>query len=410
MKPQATASKLQSAKPRSIKKRLKGMAQKLYAEQSFKQKQLTPPGKKSGLYITLFITILIIAVFGLLMILSASSHTALETTGSSWFWFRKQLLWFGLGVIALIAGLRIPYHFWGRLARPMLILSFILMLAVLIPKLGTSANGARRWLNFGFFTVQPAELSKLTLIIYLSFLLNSRKDRLQNVSLSIRPTMAIVGLFIFTLLIQPDLGSAIVLGSIAFSILFAVNVPRRSLGLWVIGAAASALLVSLSAGYRRKRLFSFLNPWEEPLDAGYQTLQSLVAVASGGFFGRGIGAGRAKWGYLPFSHTDFIFAVVAEELGLLGAGLLVIAFLILCIGGVMVALRSQDMLGTAIASGITGWLAAQFFLNVGAAMGMLPITGLTLPLVSYGGSSLIITMLALGILLNIARFSRIPTK
>lgn len=374
------------------------------------RKNTAPPGKKSGLYITLFVTILAIATFGLIMILSASSHTALESTGTSWFWFKKHLVYFGLGIVALIVGLRVPYHFWGRIGKPLLLISFLMMILVLMPKLGVSVNGARRWINFGFITVQPAEVAKLSLVIYLSFLMNARRNRLWDTRLSIRPAMVIVSLFVLFALIQPDLGSSIVLVVITFSILFGVGAPNRSLALWASGAVGSLTLLSLTAPYRRQRLFSFIDPWDDPLGNGYQTLQSLVAVSSGGFWGRGLGAGRAKWGYLPFAHTDFIFAVVAEELGIVGASFLILAFMILCIGGVLVALRAQDLLGTALASGITGWIGIQFFLNVGATLGLLPITGLTLPLVSYGGSSFIVTMMALGILLNVARFSRISAS
>ena len=364
-----------------------------------------PPGKKSGLFLIMFFVIVAISVLGLVMILSASSHTALQTKGSSWFWFQRQIIWFALGWAALILTLRIDYHFLKHLAKPLMIISGILLFLVLVPKVGVSANGASRWIGVGPLTVQPVELAKLSLVIYFAQLLDSRKNRLNNIKLSIIPVIAILCIFEFLILLQPDLGSGIILGLIAFAVLFVAGVPMAPLSVWASGSIGITFLLSFMASYRRRRFLAFLDPWDDPLDTGYQTIQSLVAVSSGGFLGRGLGSGRAKWGYLPHAHTDFIFAVVAEELGLLGAAALLLAFSALCIGGILTALRAPDLLGAVLAGGITMWIATQVFLNVGAAVGSLPITGVPLPLVSFGGSSLVITMAGLGILLNVARFS-----
>ncbi len=366
----------------------------------------TPPGKRSRLFIFMILLIAAISIFGLVMILSASSHTALELKGSSWYWFRKQVIWFIMGCGALIITLRVDYHFWKKISKYLLYISWVLLFLVLLPKVGVSLNGARRWINLGPLTIQPVELAKLSFVLYFSQLLDSRKDRLDDTRLSIRPIIAVLALFVFLVLLQPSLGSAIILGVIAFAIMLASGISLAPLSAWGGGSIVAVLLLSLQASYRRRRLLAFLDPWDDPLDTGYQTIQSLVAVSSGGFFGRGLGAGRAKWGYLPYAHTDFIFSVIAEELGFLGAGLLLVAFSAFCISGMLVSLRAPDLLGAMLAAGITAWIASQVFLNIGAALGALPIVGVPLPLVSFGGSSLIFTMAGLGILLNIARFAK----
>ncbi len=390
-----SASRRVSRKKHSFRKSL----------QKYKPFLSKPPGKKSGLFLVMLGVIAVISILGLIMILSASSHTALEVKGSSWFWFQRQLIWFGLGWAGLILALRIDYRFLKNIAKPLLIISGILLFLVLIPQLGVSVNGATRWIGIGPVSIQPVELAKLSFIVYFAQLLDSRKNHINNVRLSIMPVMAVLILFEFIILLQPDLGSGIILGLISFAILFAAGVPLLPLGMWAGGSVGITILLSLSASYRRRRFLAFLDPWEDPLDTGYQTIQSLVAVSSGGFFGRGLGAGRAKWGYLPHAHTDFIFSVIAEELGLLGAAVLLLAFGALCLCGILASLRAPDLLGAVLAAGITMWLASQTFLNIGGSIGALPITGVPLPLVSFGGSSFVITMAGLGILLNVARFS-----
>ncbi len=366
----------------------------------------TPPGKRSGLFLFMILAIAGISIFGLVMILSASSHTALEVKGSSWYWFRRQIIWLILGYGVLIVTLRVDYHYWKKISKYLLYISWALLFIVLLPKIGIIVNGARRWISLGPLTIQPVEITKLAFTLYFAQLLDSRKDRLADTRLSIRPVIAILTLFVFLILLQPDLGSAIILGAIAFGIMLASGIPLAPLSAWGGGSLIGVLLLSLQASYRRRRLLAFLDPWDDPLDTGYQTIQSLVAVSSGGFWGRGLGSGRAKWGYLPYAHTDFIFSVIAEELGLFGAGLLIVVFSVFCISGILVALRAPDLLGTMLAAGITVWISSQIFLNIGAALGALPITGVPLPLVSFGGSSLVFTMAGLGILLNIARFAK----
>ena len=363
-------------------------------------------GQNSNLFWLLLVVVLGIAILGLIMILSASSHTALETRGSTWFWFHRQLIWFGAGLAALFLGMRVHYHTLKKIAKPLLLVSALLMVLVLVPQLGITSNGATRWLGIGSISIQPVELVKLSLIIYFAQLLDFRRDRVKDPKMGMYPVFVVLAFFLVLLLLQPDLGSSIVLGVVSIAILYAAGAAILPLSLWTGGAMVSVLLLSLQASYRRRRLLAFLDPWDDPLNTGYQTIQSLVAVASGGVWGRGLGAGRAKWGYLPYAHTDFIFSVIAEELGLVGAGLLLAAFATLSIGGILVAIRAPDMYGTILSTGIIVWIMSQTFLNIGAAVGSLPITGVPLPLVSFGGSSLVVTMAAVGILLNVARHSK----
>jgi cell division protein FtsW len=357
---------------------------------------------QAALGATMVVLVVLLSLIGSVMILSASSVAALDLGGSSFAVFFKQCAWLVLGIICLVASAKVDYHRWAGWV-PMLVLgSFGLLVAVLVPGLGINVNGAQRWIGAGELQIQPAEPAKLALIVFIAALVAREQDRIYHFHAVLRPALVVLAGFVCLLMLQPNLGTSAVICLMAGCMLLWAGIPLRILG--VLGTAAIALGVvfALSADYRRDRLTGFLNPWEDAGDTGYQTIQSLIGVASGGLTGTGLGESRAKWGFLPEAHTDFVFAIIGEELGLVGA-LIVVGLFASMIGcGVRIAGRAQDPFGTMLAVGVTAWFAVQAFVNVGAVLGILPITGVPLPFVSFGGSSLLTTMAAAGILVNVA--------
>ncbi|MGH9183066.1 MAG: putative lipid II flippase FtsW [Acidimicrobiales bacterium] len=349
------------------------------------------------------VVVVLLLLIGLIMVLSASSVQAVRHFGSSWAYFARHALWVTVGAVAMAVTVRVDYRRWRAAARPLLLLSLALLVAVLVPGVGRQVNGARSWLAIGPVTVQPAELTKLALVLFVADLLAWRAHLMDRSQLTLRPVVVVVGLTGMLLMLQPDLGTAIVMGAIAFWVLFVAGVPMLRLAGALALASAGSAAFALAEPYRRARLLAFLHPTSDPLNTGYNIIQSLTGVASGGLTGIGLGESRAKWGFLPNAHTDFIFAILSEELGLVGALVVVALLCTLGVLGVRVALRAPDRLGTLLAAGITAWILTQALVNVGGVVGVLPITGLTLPFISFGGSSLVVTMAATGILINVAR-------
>jgi cell division protein FtsW len=335
------------------------------------------------------------------MVFSSSSVSDLRVYGDAWHHLRRHVAWVAIGLLGLYAMLRVDYRRLRRLARPGLVVAIILLVLVLIPGVGIRANGSARWLGVGVASFQPSEFAKLAVILYGAAILSSRPA--DSVRLTLWPMLVVLGGVGGLIFLEPDLGTTLILGSIVACLLFFAGLGLGSLVL--TGAAGMGLVaaMSLSAGYRRDRLFSVLDPWNDPLNTGWQTIQAGVAISNGGLWGMGLGASRAKWGFLPFVQTDFIFAIVAEELGFVIAILVVLAFLVLGIVGLSTAMNAPDRFGQLLAVGITSWILIQAFVNIGAVLGVLPITGVPLPFVSYGGSSMVLTLTAFGILLNVAR-------
>ena len=348
----------------------------------------------------------VLNLVGLVMILSASSIEALRDHGSSWLYFNRQLVWVALGAVVVVVTTRVDYRVWRRLALPLLILSAVLLFLVLLPGVGVRVYGSTRWLGFGQLRMQPSELAKLAVLVFSADLLARRAGRITDTRITLRPVLVVLGVMAALIMKQPDLGTTLVVGSIVLTVLFVSGVPLRPIATVMAGAVALVGLLALTADYRRARIASFLNPWDDPLNQGYQTLQSMVGLASGGLFGVGLGASRAKWGFLPNAHTDFIFAIIGEELGLVGAATVVLLFVGLGVLGIRTALHAPDRFGMLLAAGITAWFLVQAFVNIGAVVAVLPITGVPLPFVSAGGSSLLVSMAAAGMLLNVARQSR----
>jgi cell division protein FtsW len=365
-------------------------------------RQAPPP---TSFYV-LLLSVFVLCMLGLVMVLSASSIDALRQGTSGWTYFGRQALWATLGVVALVVAYRTPHRIVRALVVPGLLIVFALNVAVAIPRVGVQVNGARAWFDLGPFGFQPSELLKLVLLVYAADLLSRRADRMGDLRATFRPLMIMLALASTLVLLQGDLGSAIVLATIVLAVAFIGGTPLGPLA--AAGASlffAGAVFIT-SVPYRRERWLSFLDLANSRQDAGFQVWQSLIGIASGGVPGTGLGAGRAKWGYLPESHTDFIFAVLAEELGLIGVIGVIGLFLVILYLGVSTSLRAADRFSQLLAGGITAWIAVQAMINIGGVTGMLPVTGLTLPFLSFGGTSLLVTMTAAGLLLGCARTSR----
>jgi cell division protein FtsW len=342
------------------------------------------------------------------MVLSASSVASLTDYGSPWYFFLRQLLWTVIGIVAFAVAIGFDYRKLRRFVRPLLVLSGILLVVVLVPGIGVYVAGSRRWIGAGMFRFQPTELAKLALLLYAADLATRRGREIADWHRVVKPLVVVLGVVAFLVMREPDLGSALVLALIATAILAAAGTRPKHLA--VLGGVGLSLvsLLAIIEPYRRARLLTFLHPFADHTNAGYQISQSLIAIGSGGWTGVGLGAGRAKWNFLPNAHTDFIFAIIAEELGLLG-GLLVLAlFVVFGLLGIRVASRAPDRFGALLAVGITMAIVGQAVINLGAVVGLLPITGIPLPFVSFGGTALVTTMFAAGILCNIARQIR-PT-
>ncbi len=347
---------------------------------------------------------------GLVMVYSSSAVVAFEQFQDAAYFFKRQLAWFALGCVAMVVSSRIHYTAWRRWAALLLLASVGLLGAVLVPGVGEVTGGARRWIVVGPFRMQPVELAKFSLVVYLSHFLANRQERVRRFLHGLVPPVAFTGLLAALVLRQPDMGSAVVLVGITGAVLFCAGARvGHLLGLAAV-AVPVAVHVALGEAYRRQRILAFLDPWRDSLGSGFHVIQSLVAVASGGLLGAGLGQSRQKFFYLPERHTDFIFAILAEELGL--AGVVAVAGLY----GVFVArtyraaLRAPDRYGALLAAGVGAWVAAQAGMNMGVATGLLPVTGVPLPFVSFGGSSLVVLMAASGVCLNLSQYARSPKE
>jgi cell division protein FtsW len=369
-----------------------------------------PPPRRSRTFVGLLGVITVLNLLGLVMVVSASSVSALDTYGSSWYIAMRQAMWLGIGGGLCILVMRVDYHRWRRWSLPALAGTVVLMALVLVPGVGVNVNGSSRWLGYGPLSLQPSELAKITVLLFVADLLARRAAWMGDTRLTLVPVGVVFSGVAMLLMLQPNLGTTLVLASIVFSVLYVAGTPLLSLiGVGFVGSLL-AVGLALGASYRRARVWAFLDPWADPLNTGYQNIQSLVGIASGGLTGVGLGESRAKWGFLPYAHTDFIFAIIAEELGLLGALVVVGLFIALCVLGARTALLAPDRFGMLIAAGVTVWFGVQAFVNVGAVIGILPITGVPLPFVSYGGSSLVFSMIGAGLLLNVARQAQAPTR
>jgi cell division protein FtsW len=359
-------------------------------------------GRTTTYDLPLVAVVLVLLFLGLAMVYSASGITALDANDDPSTFLAQQSAWAALGIGAMFVASRVDYRLLRFVAVPLLLLAVILLGAVLIPGVGVRAGGATRWLRFGVLGLQPAELAKLALIVYLATWLGAKREQVRSWRVTVPfavVTMVVAGLVIA----EPDLGTTIVIVMVAFAMYFAAGARLMMFAALGIFATVGVAALAVVNPERLERVTTFINPWAHPQDAGFQAIQMLYALGLGGPFGEGLGAGKEKFGYLPHPYTDSIFAVLGDELGLAGTLLIVVLFLALGFRGVRLALRAEDSTGALLAIGITMWLCFQAWVNMAVVASLVPMTGITLPFISYGGSSLCVGLIAVGILLNVGR-------
>ncbi len=354
---------------------------------------------------TLIILLLVIILFGLIMLSSASSVLGYQTFGDSYYYLKHQLL-YGvlLGGIAFYVMSTVDYHYWRQHAFPILAGTMVLLFAVFIPGIGQELLGAKRWISIGGFFFQPSEVVKLTFLIYLAAWLQKRGKEVEHVSYGFASFVIMLGFLVLMIAVaQKDLGTTIVISVISVVVYFVAGAPWKHLASIFFGGVVAVLALIKIAPYRAARLTVFLNPEVDPQGIGYHVNQALLAIGSGGFFGLGLGHSRQKFNYLPEVATDSIFAVIAEELGFLFAVLVVVLFVAFTMRALHIAKHAPDQFGRLLAVGIATWIGFQAVVNVSAMLSLLPLTGIPLPFISYGSSSLITLLAATGILANISR-------
>ncbi len=352
--------------------------------------------------VQLLFPVLFLVGIGIVMVYSASSALAINKFGSGYFFLKKQALFAFAGIVVLVLSRHFPYKYYRILAYPLLGLSLLLLAIIQFTDLGLSAGGSIRWMRLGSFSFQPSELARIALVIYLAYSMEKKAEQIKNFSIGFVPHVMVLGLFSGLIFIQPDFGSVAILGALTWIMLFIGGVRLSQLLPSLLIIIPAAYLFLINAEYRVKRILGFLNPWEYPADEGYQMVHSLMAFGTGGLWGTGIGKGYQKLFYLPEPHTDFIFSVIGEELGLLGVLVIIALYAWIVIRGVAIARKAPDLFGSYLAIGLTVAIGLQIVVNMGVTLGLLPTKGLTLPLLSYGGTSLLLNMASIGILMNVS--------
>jgi cell division protein FtsW len=356
----------------------------------------------------ILISALILMALGLAMILNASTVMAQAQYADPYFFLKRQALYALLGLCVLFLGRAINYHFYQKLAYPFLVVTLICLVLVFFPGIGGKVRGAARWLKLGPFNLQPSEFAKLAVTFFLAYSLTKKREKMKDFSIGFLPHMVVAGLFIVLVGLEPDFGTAITLAAIVFTMLF-VGGTRLAYIFVALGSGLGlAVIMVLRDPKKLGRVFSYLDPWKYGQDVGYQLKQSLLAIGSGGLWGLGPGQSRAKLFYLPDAHTDFIFSIFSEEMGFLGVILVLTLFAVLVYRGLRLSLRAPDTFGSYLALGLTLLIGLPAVINLGVVSGIFPTKGLSLPFLSYGGSSLLANLLAVGILLNISKQLKRP--
>jgi len=353
----------------------------------------------------LLAAVVALVIFGIVMVYSASYVIAYDAWDDPHYFFVRQMIWVGLGGGLLFVAARVPYHCWARWAVPGLLVAVALLLAVQFTPLDVEFGGARRWLRLGPLPpFQPSDFAKLALVLFLSAYLTRYRARIRELRYGLLPFVLVVGSVVALIVAQRDLGTTVIILVVATTVFFAAGADLLQLGAIALAGVGFALITTMAEPYRWQRIITFLNPLQDVQGAGYQMTHILRALGSGGLTGQGLGASREKFFYLPGAHTDSIFAVIGEELGLVGCLVVMVLFGFLAYRGYRVALRAPDSLGFLLAIGITTWITFQAFLNVAGTTNSLPLTGVPLPFISSGGSSMIAVLFGIGLLLNISRY------
>ena len=357
----------------------------------------------TGYDLALLSVVFALLAIGLAMVYSASGIRALDALDDPRYYLVQQSAWVAIGLLAMLIVARIDYHRYRRLALPALVVAVVLLVIVLVPGVGTRVGGASRWLRISSFAgLQPAELAKLAVIVYLAFWLAAKRALVGRWAVSL-PFMGIITLVAGLVILEPDLGTAIVVIAIALAMYFVAGARVVEFGALAGLTIVAVAAVAVVQPYRVQRLVTFLDPWSDPQRSGFQTIQAIYGLALGGPLGEGLGAGKEKFGFLPAPYTDSIFAVLGDELGLLGTLTVVVLFLVIAFKGIRIALSAPDDQGALLATGITVWIAFQAWVNMAVVAALVPLTGITLPFISYGGSSICVGLVAVGILLNVGR-------
>lgn len=359
--------------------------------------------KDKNFDVTLFAVIIGLTGFGLIMIYSSSSVLANRFYSDQYYFLKKQILFASIGFFLMLFIANLDIHLIKKFTYFFVIASFALLFLVFIPGIGHKIGGAYRWITLGPLTFQPSEIAKLIFVLYLAYSISKKIDKIKSFKIGFLPHVIIGGCFVLMILLEPDFGTAVVLILVLFLLLFIGGVRLRYLLGSVLALLPLAYYLIMHVGYRRKRILAFLNPWADPKDSGFQIIQSFIGMHSGHVGGTGLGQGTQKLFYLPQAHTDFIFSVIGEEIGFIGVFLLVALFIIFLYRGIVIGMRSKDNFGMFLAFGITMMISIQVLINIGVVIGALPTKGITLPFISYGGSSLIMTLVACGLLLSISK-------
>jgi len=352
-------------------------------------------------YILLIVTLLLMAI-GVMMVYSSSAIFAQERYQDSLYFLKRNVAFASAGLILMFIATRINYQIYYKLTYPLLITTLFLMVLTFVPGLGHRAGGAQRWIGVAGFTLQPSEIAKWSVIVFMAYSLAKKKEKMKDFKVGFLPAVTIVGFILGCILLQKDLGTAFVIAVVSIIMFFIGGTRISYLAAGFIAAVPALYFLIFSVDYRRKRILAFLDPWEHQRDEGFQIIQSYVAFNSGGLTGAGLGQGKQKLFYLPAAHTDFIFSVLGEELGLIGVFCVILLFMVFMFRGIKIALKAPDLFGTYLAIGITALVTTQALINFGVVMGLLPTKGLPLPFISHGGTALMVMSILVGILLNIS--------
>lgn len=377
-------------------------------QQKLSQLEMSLPRVAGKIDNWLLIAVMALLCIGVVMVDSSSSFLAASYTGNAGYYFQRELMWVGLGVVAMLVTMRVDYRYWRRISLAGMVI--ILPLLVIVLRFGVVAYGASRWLAVGsFFEFQPSELTKLVLALYIADWLARKGNQVGTFLYGLAPFVILVGVLLGLVLLENDMGTAIIIAGIATAMFFTAG---ANIVQFLLAMACGGLIFLKEAlkGYRYYRIAGFINPFQDITGINLQLYQGLLGLGSGNWFGLGLGASRQKTGYLPFPFTDSIFPVIGEELGFAACGLIVLLFLFLAFRGFRLARRTQDLYGALLATGITTWLTLQAFINIGANTATIPYTGVPLPFISFGGSSIIVSLAAVGILLSISRYSQEPEE
>lgn len=365
------------------------------------------PYLAAPLDVWLFTSVAALVAIGLVMVFSASSATAYAEHGDIAYYLKRQLMWLGLGLAGAYVCYRIEYQRLRRFAPYLLVAATVALGLVFVPHIGLGVNGGRRWIGTAGLSLEPSEFSKLALVIYLSAVLSARGERITSLGRGLFPLCVPVAIMAVLVLKEPDMGTASLLFFTAFALFFAAGARLVHLTAIALTTLPFAALTVLASPYRRARIFAFVDPWKDPLNTGFHIVQSLLALGSGGIFGVGLGASRAKFFYLPEQYTDFIFSVLGEELGLIGTLVVVALFVTLAYRAIKIALAAPDRFGFFLAIGCGAMITIQAFVNIGVVSSSWPVTGVPLPFISFGGSSLVVNLLAVALIANVGRHRKV---